>query len=121
VKLAKVPKVGDILKFKSNYIFNRNMNYFPQGNLTTPTITTTGTFYNNSNYLEIQKDTLVEVVEVSFTQTQSGMSDEVNMSLIVAVEVEGQPEFFKFDYSVHKHSIEVIEASKALKVLYGDK
>jgi hypothetical protein len=118
MKLAKVPKVGDILKFKSNYVFNRDMNYYSQQ----ATITNTSTgFFNNANHLEIPKDTLVEVVEVVYQWVNSGMSDEVDMNLTIAVTIEDQPEFFGFRYSLHKSIVEVIEASKAIKLLYGDK
>jgi hypothetical protein len=118
MKLAKVPKVGDIIKFNLGYTFTHGVDYpIQQSYGSGTTITISGS--SNQTYVEVKKDTLAEVMQIGFHGPYDGMSDNVELSLILAIMVGTEPTFFKFNYSVHKGLIEVLKPSKALKLLYN--
>jgi hypothetical protein len=123
MKLAKLPKVGDIIKFKLKYMFTHGVSYpiqyLPGGYGTTTTATINGPA--TQTYVEIEAGTLVEVLERRFTGPSDGMSDNFELILIVSVIIEEKPMFFRVNYSLHKDLIEILESSKALKVLYETK
>jgi len=119
MKLAKVPKVGDILKFKLKYMFTHGVDQYYSGLGTSTTITIGAS--PSQTYVEVDEGTLLEVLERKFVGPSDGMSDNFELILIVSVMLKDNPTFFRVNYSCHKDSIEILEPSKAIKLLYGDK
>lgn len=94
MKLPNCPKVDDFLRFKTHFTF-----------------TSDGT-----EYPEIDKGTIVKVIIREFHGED--WAEELQCKLIISVPIDGVNRMFKFDYSVHQESVEIIEDLKALKLLY---
>jgi hypothetical protein len=100
MKLAKLPKIGDIVKFKRQYSFYGGPHDY------------------TNEHIEIEKGTLAEVVDRDFYNSSSGISDAMTCMLALAIVVNGDLSIFRFNYLIHKDLIEILEPSKALKLLY---
>ena len=115
MKLAKVPKVGDILKFKSKYTFTEGANIPAQiASGTTTTITSW-----LQSYQEIGKGSLAEVVDRDFYPSNDELSDDMSFMLALAVLINGDIRIIRFNYLIHKDMVEILKPSKALKLLYN--
>ena len=97
MKLPNAPKVGDFLKFKDTYTFTAN----------------------GQHYQEMEKGTLAKVVERRMYTED--WQDEVECTLIISILIDDENRLFKFNWGIHQGTVEIIEDSKALKLLYNKK
>lgn len=97
MKLPNCPKVGDYLKFRSEYTFSSN------GQL----------------YEEMAVGTLAKVIERRMFIED--WQDEVECNLIISILNNGENRLYKFNWTIHQLLVDIIEDSTALKLLYNKK
>jgi len=102
MKLSKVPKIGDIIKFKLKHTF-----------------ICTSFFTDDTAMQEAEVGTLAEVVDRSFHQKNSSIGgDSVIMDLVLSFYSDKGPVFFKLEYNIHGDKIEIVGSEKTAKILF---
>lgn len=90
-----VPEVGDFLKFLLPFSF------IPS---------------DSDLHLSIKKGSKAKVIDRIFT---SENGDEVTCILLISLDIGNETRLFKFNYTIHQNSVELITKSQATALLYG--